>query len=78
MIYHDERGFWSDYEHYLGDLCLRNINHRHFDVSPDERIRETANPAHDAGPSTYGRRPILLRRISNLQPRANNCSQCKI
>ena len=54
MIYHDERGFWSDYEHYLGDFCLRNINHRHFDVSPDERIRETANPAHDAGPSTHG------------------------
>ena len=78
MIYHDERGFWSDYEHYLGDFCLRNVNHRHFDVSSDKRIREAANPAHDAGPLTHGRRPLFLRRISNLQPRVNNCSQCKI
>lgn|GEM_PF-2618304 len=23
-------------------------------ISPNERIRETANPAHDAGPPTHG------------------------
>lgn len=38
----------------LAIFAFGNINHRHFDVSPDERIRETANPAHDAGPSMHG------------------------
>ena len=60
MIYHDERGFWSDYEYYPGGFCLWNINYRHLDISTDERIREAENPANDASPPTHGRRPLFL------------------
>ena len=78
MIYHYGHGFWSDYEYYPGGFCLWNINYRHLDISTDERIREAENPANDASPPMHGRRPLFLRRVSNLQPRVNNCPQCKI